>query len=273
MAFANFAAYKTQLLNAQVYDHYRDSITGASYPLVSMFSNASAKQYPTPRGGLGIVPAPTTAVACDSSTVGAWIRPVAGSGDQLVVASHFQPGFNDGGGVLIDRLSHQGGLSGTVTTSQTTNLPTAALTRYTSGEGVLAAIEVYTGVGATDAVWTVVYTNQAGTGSRSVSFLLSATPSLNTFITIPLQDADTGVRSVESMSLTPSTGTAGNFGITLYKPLVWIPPSLGRTGRPNDIFDMPGWNTPILDDACLQMLIKAQAAASTIQAQIYFGES
>jgi hypothetical protein len=39
--------------------------------------------------------------------------------------------------LLVDLLNISGGLSRTVTTAQTTGLPTAALTRFTGGEGVM----------------------------------------------------------------------------------------------------------------------------------------
>lgn len=274
MAYTDFATYKNQYASLyQLYDHHRASYGGGTQLWWSGFSHTSHLQFPIPVGGLSTPGAPTTAAACDSTTSGAMVRPLAGSGDQVVVASYAQSTSVDAGSWLIDRLSHQGGLSGTVTTSQTTNLPTAALTRYTSGVGVYAALEFYTAVGATDAVWTVVYTNQAGTGSRSVSFKITQTPSISGFIIVPLQGTDTGVKSVESMSLTPSTGTAGNFGVTLFKPLVFIPSIPTRMGMKNDIFDMPGWNEPILDAACLQFLHKPNSSSASTQVQMYFGES
>ena len=41
-------------------------------------------------------------------------------------------------------------------------------------------------------------------------------------ILLPLQSGDTGVRAVASVSLTATTGTAGAFGVTLFKPLFVI---------------------------------------------------
>lgn len=125
--------------------------------------------------------------------------------------------------LLADRLSHQGGLSGAVGVSeQTTNLPTAALTRYTDGEGVWAIAEVYSALGATTTTFTARYTNQAGTGSQ-VSQADNIGGSLhgaaNRSILIPLAAGDTGIRSVEGVTIAVTTGGAGNFGITLIKPL------------------------------------------------------
>jgi hypothetical protein len=41
-------------------------------------------------------------------------------------------------------------------------------------------------------------------------------------IPIPLQGADKGFRSIESVTVAGTTGTAGNFGVCLYKPLAMI---------------------------------------------------
>jgi hypothetical protein len=174
-----------------------------------------------PNGGA----TPTTAVAPDNTTTGAINREtiVGASGYSHVVA---RTSFNASGSVLnpilAERLSHQGGLSGTVTTAQTTNLPTAALTRSTSGVGVMAAVEIYTTIGTTQTTATVSYTNQAGTSGRtSQPFLIGGTGYREAGKMIPImpQNGDTGFRSIESLTLLASTLTAGYFGITLFKPI------------------------------------------------------
>lgn len=128
--------------------------------------------------------------------------------------------------ILCDRLSHQGGLSGTDTAAQTTNLPTAALTRYTTGEGVLAALEIYTAVGSTGTTVSVSYTNQSGSTGRTSPLTTFGGTGFNAasrFIVLPLQQGDSGVRAVASVDLVASTATAGNFGVTLFKPLAFLP--------------------------------------------------
>jgi hypothetical protein len=128
--------------------------------------------------------------------------------------------------VLCDRLSHQGGLSGTVTTAQTTNLPTAALTRYTTGAGVMIALEIYTIIGTTATTVTASYTNQAGTAGRTtkaVTFGGTANREVGRVFVLPLQDGDTGARSVESVTVLANTTSAGAFGVTLFKPLATFP--------------------------------------------------
>jgi hypothetical protein len=140
----------------------------------------------------------------------------------------FNPTSTGGGGaagIMIDLLNVNGGLNATLTTPQTTNLPTAALTRYTSGEGVMAGIIIYSQIGNGFVTFTVSYTNQAGTSGRiSTATQIGQTNfrEARILIPIPLQAGDTGVRSIESVTLAGTTGTAGDFGVCLYKPLAMI---------------------------------------------------
>jgi hypothetical protein len=134
-------------------------------------------------------------------------------------------GISATGLVLMDLLNVSGGLDGTITTPQTTNLPTATLTRYTSGEGVMAGIVIYTQVSSTTTTITVSYTNQAGVSGRiSTATTFGGTNFREIFslLPIPLQAGDTGIRSVESVTLSASSGQVANFGICLYKPLAMI---------------------------------------------------
>lgn len=131
-------------------------------------------------------------------------------------------------GLFVDRLSNQSGLDGTVLGEQVTNLPTAALTRYTTGEGVMIALYIYTALGATSVTVTARYTNQAAVGARvTQAVTIPATVPADTILLLPLQDGDTGVRSVEGVTLSASTLTAGNFGVTLIKPMGFTPTMRG----------------------------------------------
>jgi hypothetical protein len=179
--------------------------------------------------------------------------------------------------MLADRLSHQGGLSGTVTTAQTTNLPTAALTRYTTGVGVIAALDVYTQIGTTATTVNASYTNQDGTAavaSQATPFGATGFREASRSIILPLAQGDTGVRSVESVTVLATTGTAGNFGVTLYRPLLLFP--IGGLNQWYDINPLLGGgsNMPeVLDDACLYWLFVADTTASGIlQASLSFEE-
>jgi hypothetical protein len=175
---------------------------------------------------------PSTAAAPDNTTTGNFLAADTTLGSRantMYLAQAEIPCATQGSGgtvFLYDRLSHQGGLSGTVTTEQTTNLPTAALTRNTSGAGVFAFVEIYSGIGTTATTLTIRYTNQSGTPNQVSKAIVFGGASVNqssVAYLIPLADGDTGIRSVEGVTLAGSTTTAGNFGVTLGKMLAVIP--------------------------------------------------
>lgn len=176
--------------------------------------------------------APSTAVVPTNLTAGSLGQSNAPGGteqfltaaqvDSMASGTTLQAGFM----ILFDRLSHQGGLVANVATTQTTNLPTAALTRYTSGAGVWAFVEVYSLIGTTATSFTASYTNQAGTSGRtSAAQLIGAVGwrEQGRLLPLALQSGDSGVRSVESVTLAATTGTAGNIGVVLAKPLLILP--------------------------------------------------
>ena len=175
--------------------------------------------------------APATKEAPTRDTVGAIYteNPPAADNQYILRFLAMQPTSISAGMLLIDILSWSAGLSGTTTGAQTTNLPTQALTRYTNGEGVLLGLICWSATGTTATTVTASYTNQAGTAGRtttSVNFWTggfgagTVAPSTQQVQLLPLQTGDYGVRSVESVTIAASTGTAGNFGVVLLKPLV-----------------------------------------------------
>lgn len=121
---------------------------------------------------------------------------------------------------ISDRLVTTSGLDGTLTTSQAVN--TVALpARATGGAGCLIALEAYAATGATSVTFTVTYTNSAGTGSR-VATVTGTLNQLGKILIVPLQAGDVGVQSVQSVQQSATTGGAGNYGVTIYKPMTWI---------------------------------------------------
>lgn len=242
-AFADHDALRDAIACTPVLLSTKNSISGATQGRpMSLWTTA-------PDGGT----APTTAVAPDRTTAGAMGQRNA-SGTNWLARVHL--GCTVAGTwILCDRLSHQGGLSGTPTTAQTTNLPTAALTRYTSGVGVVAAVEIYTQVGASGVGVTIDYTNQAGTGGQvSPAAVLGGTGYREAarLLIVPLAAGDTGVLSVESVTLSNNTGTAGNFGVTLFRPLVFLPVDMANSMQATfDAFLGLGELAEIVNDACL----------------------
>ena len=244
MAIADLDAYKALLGD------------GEAVPIINPSSTAVTAGRPSDLW-MALSPSnsnPTTAVAPTQANNQA-IKFTNGSGRLNLLGARLN-GLNDGTFIIADRLSHQGGLSGIVTTAQTTNLPTAALTRYTDGVGVHIGLSIYTQVGTTATTVTASYTNQAGTSGRTTAAVVFGGTGFregNRLITLPLQSGDTGVRSVESVTVLATTGTAGVFGVTLYKPLFAIGlESMHGVFNGGFVTGGVGGGIPeILDDACL----------------------
>lgn len=277
MSYSTFAQYKDRLRNP------RETIQLGRGQVTGLAGRAFSHWAVNGDNGTGVVP--TTAVVPTNATVGSVGFHDLGGPVQRILSFSWatgSPGSSPGGLITIsDRLSHQGGLSGTATGAQTTNLPTAALTRYTSGVDVHAALEIYTAVGATPTTAVVSYTDDdgnAGQTSPATTFGGSGFSSLFELIRVPLASGDRGVRAVASVTLAASTGTAGNFGVTLYKPLLTLPMSLlpnGAVGVDEDALLGFGSLFPqVLDGACLwfQTISSFNGGASSPHGQISFAQ-
>lgn len=161
--------------------------------------------------------------------------------------------------IVYDRLWHNSALVGNVTTLQSFTAP--SLTRETTGLGVELWGEVYGAMGATGSVFTAIYTNDAGTGSRSATYTQPANAlSVGQMVPFSLQAGDFGVRSVQSLQLGTSTGTAGNFGLTLLKRIAEIPITAAGVGG---VLDAIGLALPIIPaDACLALMVMCSATST-----------
>lgn len=272
MAFADYDAY-LNALKANIAADWQMSAT--SVP-AARFGNYTPNFVPS------IGSAPTTSVALDKNDGRAINGLVsnAGSGRLSILAGRMNPSGIGGIAVmLVDILNISGGLDGTITTAQTTNLPTAALTRYTSGVGVQAALCVHTVVGTTGTTATVSYTNEAGTPGRTstaVPFGAVGFREVGSLIRIPLQAGDTGIQSVESVKLAATTGTIGNFGVLLYRPLAMMFVNDVEGANVIDCVSsgrMVGQFAEVLDDACLSVFGLQAASSQAVSGFVLLGEA
>lgn len=169
----------------------------------------------------GSAPGSAAGIAPTSSTTGA-LKFTAPTGSHTKHGVRFGVGGPTAGILMIyDRLVTTDSLSGTSTSAQTVN--STALTRHTDGLGVLCAIEVYSALGSTSRTATITYTDSDGNTGNTGTITIPTSAEAGSFI-IPMTMAsgDKGVKSVQSVQLDGSTGTAGNFGITLYYPIAMI---------------------------------------------------
>ena len=202
---------------------------------------------------------PTTVAIPTATTAGGLQQTNPGGGRQKWLVSFAGAASTPGALILYDRLLHIGGLDGTSITAQTVG---GTITRYnTNGTCVGNQIwaEIYTTVGSTLRSIVASYTNQAGTsGQTSIGGSDFGGPNTNgtknQMMPINLISGDTGVQAVASVTLSASTGTAGNFGITIVRPLAIL--RLPGQGTPTCLDLMTGMPGPIeiLTDACLAMM-------------------
>jgi hypothetical protein len=128
--------------------------------------------------------------------------------------------------ILADRIWHNGGYTITSTSAQNSTTPTwpsRDVAGSTNGDGIILGLEISAATGAGTPTVTVSYTNQAGTGSRTGTNTIAtvASSAAGSFYPISLQAGDTGVRSVQSLTLS-ATWTSGTMNLVAYRPIAHL---------------------------------------------------
>lgn len=173
-----------------------------------------------------------------------------------------------------DRLAHMGGLSGTVTTAQTVGLDLetllgtdniAARIGDSNYSDVLWWLEWYTATGSTAVTATINVTFNDGTTNNLSTLSLGASQpvgrlwGLNTLV----QAADAGkfIRDVNTVTLSATTGAAGNFGVTAtrYRAGVFAPLANARYTQDWAQLGIPS----IPNGSCLFPILLPSATGST----------
>jgi hypothetical protein len=207
--------------------------------------------------GAGATPPAGAGALCDSLTVGALPLPTLTAGQDAYLSLLDLVLQGSGCVLLADRLVATSGLSGIVTTAQAVNTP-ALSSRYADNVGNMLALEWYAATGATNVSFTVSYTNQAGVAGQVASgtFANASVPA-GRVVFVPLAAGDTGVRSVQSVTLGTSTGTAGNFGVTLYRQVALVGAGTSAVGVTKDFLalGLPKIANATTGGACLVPLV------------------
>ena len=184
----------------------------------------------TGQPGQGAIP--TVVATCNNTTVGTigfnqQMSPSTSYGAYLEIATGNAAMTME----LHDRLANMGGLNGTLTTAQSVNLDLNTLlatdnidTRKGDANysDVQWWLEWYTATGGTAVTATIVVTyNDGTTGNLSVLSLAPTRPAshmipLNSLI--PSAQSGKFIRGIVSVTLSATTGTAGNFGVTVTRP-------------------------------------------------------
>lgn len=214
---------------------------------------------PGPGVAPGAVAAPT------SATAGAMRVLNPSGGRQRWLRSGFASSWSSCRVIIYDRLLHIGGLSGTLTSAQTVG---GSLTRYTGQESIgnIIIAEVYTSIGATQVNLTANYLDKDGNSLTTPAFPFGgATYARNAShaIVLPYNTADGGnsVTGVVDVTLSATTGTAGNWGITIARPLMEFDiGSVDTGGFGHGVRWMALEDVELKADACLGVLFQQAGA-------------
>ncbi|MGL4349190.1 MAG: hypothetical protein ACRCT2_01185 [Plesiomonas shigelloides] len=202
---------------------------------------------------------PTTAAVPTNATVGA-----IGFTNQTAPATSYLAWLSinclaAGAGIEIhDRLAHMGGLSGIVTTAQgalslVTTDPGAGRRGDANYSDVQWWLEVYTDLGATGVNATVNVTYDDASTGNLAAIALGATPRRARMYPLVSAVAGRFIRAVNSVTLSATTGTAGNFGITATRPRTAVATLVANK---TENFDWAMLGLPnIPNDSCLQLLV------------------
>jgi len=210
-------------------------------------------------------------VLTDASTGGrSYVNAVSGTMYLTRVGMIPQASTCQGTILLVDRIADcavahaeaTGSITGLTATSR---LPAAA----TGAEACQIFIYVSGALSAAANTFTLTYTNEAGTGSKTTPNIVTvasavANRSINTGLFVPLATGDTGVRSVDSITAVSGAGT-GTIVICLVRVLARIPiPVAGVIVERDLISELPGPRT-IYSDTCFDWILipTGAAAAST----------
>lgn len=202
---------------------------------------------------------PTTWANPTNATPGGWMQANATGGRNLYLTSLIGS-LSSIGGLLfvVDRLGHMGGLAGTPGGTFNVNGGTpGTITRYTTGERNIAFAEIYQSVGGATANISMSYTNQSGSlVSSDVSIFGGAgRQESGTIVPFCLGLGDYGVQSVTTVTLGSGTATAGNWGLTIARPLYSLAISVGGYATCTSYQDGPV--PQVLANACVSMIYVA----------------
>lgn len=217
----------------------------------------------TGQPGLGAVPA--AAAACTNASTGAMNFSQQTAPATSYGAYAYAMCSNSATTLEVhDRLVHMGGLSGTVVTAQTVDLDVSLGTdnmpaRIGSANcsEIQWWLEVYTAMGATGVNATVNVTYDDDSTGSLLAFALGATPRVGRMYPLnsllPAAAAGRYIKKINNVTLSATTGTAGNFGFTATRLRMTLPLTLANK---SEFFDWAQLGLPdIANSACLSLIV------------------
>ena len=225
--------------------------------------------FPSIAGTYGATGKANGRVLTGTSAGGVRYQNALASSQMYLMGAGMSPGASTctGTAYLVDRIADcaiahaeaTGSFTGLTATSR---LPAAA----TNAEGCQIWVYVTSALSAASNVFTLTYTNQAGTGSKTTPNITTvasavANRSVNLNMFVELAAGDTGVRSIDSITAVSGAGT-GTICVALVRVLARINiPLINTVIERNYYADMPGWKS-LYDDTCFDWILTPSGAAA-----------
>jgi hypothetical protein len=204
-------------------------------------------------GNPGVFTVPTTLAGAntDGTTLaGALPYSNAAPGNTDYISKYAGSSSLAGSLKFYDMLWWNGGINATLTTAQTINsaaFPSRDANGTVNGIGCSLWIYVSAVLGAAAPTITVSYTNSAGTAGRTGTQSSISGAIAGTMIPLTLQAGDTGVQSVQSVTLSVSQ-VSGTMHLMLLKPLSGLDLPLAGLGASKNFYDL---GMKVQDGTCI----------------------
>lgn len=165
-----------------------------------------------------------------------------------------------------DRVAAMAGLNGTLTTAQNANIDVLTLALPASRRGdanysdLQWWLEVYSPLGATGVNATVNVTYDDGSTGNLAAIALGATPRQGRLYPLVSAVAGRFIRGVNTVTLSATTGTAGNFGVTATRPRTAIDCDVANYGK---VYNWAQLGNPeIPNDSCLMLIVPCSTTST-----------
>ena len=243
------------LSSGLVKSYLKDSVTGAPGSMVSQWLTSGV-----PSAGA----APGAARYPDDTTTGALINLPDLSPSLVYLAYVAATNSLIGTSFIMDRLADISGFNGTLATAQAAVLdliaPAAQARCDSTGLNVEWYLEWHLATGSNAVTATVTYLDSAG-ATKTATVSLAATRPIAFMARIIQAAGDVlPIKSIVSVQLSGTTGTAGNFGVTAVRRIASV-----LTGAANLIapMDYAMLGLPIITDKACLFLVNVNSTTAT----------
>ena len=163
---------------------------------------------------------------------------------------------------IYDMLWAASGMSGTVATAQSISSFSGLPSRNSTGVGTeIWLIDWNSALGATASNATCSYSNTTPTSGRTtVSTAMIASMPAYRMLNLPLQSGDLGVSTIASVTLSSTTGTAGNFGPAIVQRVASLPIPQAYASQG---MDFSALNLPNITDNCSMAFVFESSTTSS----------